>query len=184
MFPDKDIFGPLSRFLLNPVDEIQEKVDEFMKKNKFNQNNVIGVQIRSNLKEESIQWFQDYNIFWDCFENIKKKNSLMFISTDNSTVREIAKSKFGDNLIYYDQVLNFDRNEETVKNALVDVLILSQSNQIIYSKLSTFGNFAHGYSSKIPFVVKFDKKKLVCENQKHSQPDFHWQFRSNRMKCN
>ncbi len=74
MFPDKDVFGPISRYLLRPTDKIQTEIDDFLtthdikipkvffedpntrelvRKHAGGKNIMYGLQIRRNDKEKS-----------------------------------------------------------------------------------------------------------------------------------
>jgi hypothetical protein len=178
MFPDRDAFGPLSRFLLHPVDELQEKIDDFLIQNniqvpaiyhndphtretvnKFanNKYKMQGIQIRRDDNENN--WIKDYHeqYYYQCAQLLSPSSTLndhkIFVVSDNSTSKQNALNYFRNNSISYDSPLLNSRDEESVKHALVDMFLLSYSHQFIVSHFSTFGSVAHARASTVPVIV-------------------------------
>ncbi|EFC44963.1 predicted protein [Naegleria gruberi] len=201
MFPDADMFGPLSRFLYHPLPSIQHRVDKYLTDhniyisntllgNKKQGNTVMyGIQIRRNENEKQIDWFREKHekFFWKaCRDELISKHNKRFpnmdykimVISDNVTVVEHAKNEFGQNRIlhYEEQKLTFSRDGESVVGALIDSWLFSHSHGFVVSKHSTFGNLGHGRASIKPFIVYHYNNGESCTwfAPQTSEPEFHW----------
>jgi hypothetical protein len=208
MFKGGDSFGPISRFLFEPLTDIQKKVADFLMheeiivpdvfKNEFIKDpnykgkyKLIGLQVRRNEKERSIKWFtsSEEKFFWDCAENIAKQwkidNYKILIMSDNHTTIENTQKRFPGRTITYPQEHTFSRSVVAVQNAWIDMILLSYSHEQIVSKMSTFGNVGHGRASSRPWVVQRVGKvgNCRCYKEKTSEPDFHWSRWSKEVTC-
>jgi hypothetical protein len=77
--------------------------------------------------------------------------SYIYLATDDFEEAALIKRKFGDNVFFYPALLKRDK-PEGIQQALVDLIMLSQSNKIIGSYWSSFTEVAAAYGS-IPLMT-------------------------------
>jgi len=67
-----------------------------------------------------------------------------------------------------------------MQDALVEMWLLGQTNEIIISPYSTFGYVAHGRTGLVPHVVTSD---LHCLKSDTDQPCFQYWFGMSQLSC-
>jgi len=161
----KDILNYLMK--INVRKDLIKTSEIFLKKiNK----NFIGVQIRKgdflNLKNGAGLVSPD-NLFIKEMENEISKNPKVkfFISTEDKKTEEKFKEVFGDRVCFYPKKINKREDEGSVREALIDLLILSRASKIFATYGSTFSEMAWffgGCKSKVRVLI--DKKRLENYN--------------------
>ena len=167
-----DIFGTLFRKLLKPKREIMKQIELF--KSQFQRSDrVIGLQIRK-MEGNSIDDNQ-LDVFLRCAKTLSNgaKDPKYFISTDNIQTKSHAMNLLGQNqVIIHDDEVNRD-TVNGMRNALIDLWLLGEVNEVIISPYSTFGYVAHGRTSKVPYLITRNNK---CVKLTSSQPCFQYWF--------
>lgn len=150
-----------------PKKEIRELIDSY--KDKFmDADKTIGLQIRryeayqiSSLQEE---------LFWRCANSLSISNKTKwFLATDDVNSRERLKNLLGNRLLYIDSPIS--KSKEGIINAIAELWLLGEADDIIISPYSTFGSSAHARTKLIPYVVT---KNLHCMKLLSAEPCFHF----------
>jgi hypothetical protein len=148
----------LQKFLLKkyikPSIDISRKIEKFKIKN-FTEN-IIGVHVRytDNMKKvHRRDMGTDIDSYFPVIDELlrEKPQSKIFLSTDNKKVIELFKEKYKD-IIFTDKffpddgvaihsVKNFDKTK-IAEEAIIDLYLLSLSNQLVYSSGSSYGELA------------------------------------------
>ena len=174
-----DIFGTLFKKLFKPKYDILNKI-QLMKKQFLQSDRVIGLQIRK-IEGNSIDDSQ-FDVFLRCAKSLSMgaKNPKYFLSADNIETKDHATRLLGINqIIAHNNTL--DRSSiDGMKNALIDLWLLGESDEIIISPYSTFGYVAHGRTSKVPYLVTRNNK---CVKLLSSQPCFQYWFGITLLPC-
>lgn len=154
--PKNVIENYLSYFkVLKPIEELQDKIDNFSKK--FN-NNTISVHIRSwSRKNEARRVINRRNQLWwlyvrngiQKFENEMKKYTghNFFLTTDSHKVKTYFQNRsvLKDKIICYSRKTDLDTSRdfpEGVQEDLIELYLLSKNKIIIGSHNSTFTEVA------------------------------------------
>ena len=174
-----DIFGTLFNKLFKPSDDILSKINS-LKKEFLKSDKVIGLQIRK-IEGNSIDDSQ-FDVFLRCAKSLSigAKNPKYFISTDNINTKVYASKLLGQSqvIMHNDSI---DRGTtDGIKNALVDLWLLGETEDVIISPYSTFGYVAHARTSKIPYIVTRNNK---CVKLISSQPCFQYWFGITLLPC-
>jgi hypothetical protein len=175
-----DIFGTVSRELLRLTPHMKQRVDDFKESSGWTTagQEIIALQIRrleGNGVDESTS-----DTFLRCAGAIsQKENTKYFLATDHIPTRTRFKKLLGDRLIHVDS--EFDRNSrQGIQDALLEMWLLGEANNMIMSPYSTYGDVAHARTSMIPHKVG---RNGQCTKQITSQPCFFYYFGLFDLKC-
>jgi hypothetical protein len=113
------------------------------------------------------------SVFGSGSEDHSKESVVFFLATDNESVRPLAKAALGSRVHYYEQEVTRKINVGHA-TALIDMFLLSLSDDIITTSMSTFGYVAAGIASLPPVLLSFQAQ---CARELTSQPCFHkWMY--------
>jgi hypothetical protein len=156
----KEIYEALKKLKIKP--NIQNIVNKFFKKNFKNE--VIGLHIRRGdykLLTHNIGGISSNEKF---IEEIKKEIAInpkikFFIATEDKETEEKFKKIFGKRIVSYPKKTNVKEEEGAIKEALVDILLLSKCKEIFGSFRSTFTELAWFLGEcKLKVKIIADKK--------------------------
>jgi hypothetical protein len=167
-----DIFGILFRKLIKPKRVILNKIN-LLKQEFSKSDQVVGLQIRK-IEGNSIDDDQ-LEVFLRCAKaiSVNSKNPKFYISTDNIETKNYVVKLLGLNQVIINNS-SLDRGSvDGMQNALIDLWLLGETNDVIISPYSTFGYVAHGRTSKIPYMITRNNK---CVKMINSQPCFQYWF--------
>jgi len=157
---------------LKPAKEVRRAVNPFSKKN--NLINSIGVHIRRgdfiNYWDGRGKVSSDEKFFEKMSEIIaKNRKTKFFLATDSKETQEKFIKKFGKRIVVYPNK-DFQRNtEKSIKDAFVDMLLLSKTKYILGTYLSTFTEIAWwfgGCKKKVEIIGDKNLMKEVSEKNK------------------
>lgn len=136
---------------------------------------------------EFVAWdefgFFDYpHAYWKCgllaAAELNARNSTQpakyFLATDNERIRKLALQQLPPN-----SVLMFERpvTRKVMSGhatAIIDMMLLSLTEDVVVTSMSTFGYVAAGITSHTPLLVTFQAQ---CIRELSSQPCFHkWSY--------
>ena len=132
-------FYPIQRYnTLVLKDDIRRKVD--LVRPLFN--NVIGIHIRRSDNIHSIQ-NSPLSLFVDIIRNeIELDSSInFFVASDSESEKQKLKNLYGDRILTYGKIIKRN-SEEGIKEALVELYLLSYTKKIYGSACSTFSLLA------------------------------------------
>lgn len=198
MFMGKMLRSALLQVLLNPEPTLCEQINRHIQILK--QRHLIGVQIRAggqlaNFKERAILGANAVNPFANAVIRYMKEKRLrpedvyLYVSTDSDVVYKEMQRIFGiynETMVYtvsdyrighsssrksfsrYDQGKNW---ESFSNRALMDLLILKESDYLVFSQGSSFGQFAHEVQQTYNAPINADrflkKQGLQCSVYHH-----------------
>ncbi len=148
---------------LKPKKSIIREADKFFNKN-LNKNS-IGIHIRKGDFVSLKGGFGNISPSEKFKEIISKeinKNPKIkiFIGTDSKDVENELKSEFGNRIISFPKKTKKREDEGSVREAFIDMMILSKTKKIYGTYGSTFNELASWINSKNQREVIFDKDKL------------------------
>ena len=130
-----DLTTELMQKLFRPTDEIQKQIDE--RCSEF-QGRTIGVQVRRTDNKLSIEG-SPLELFYDRID--ADGADTIYLATDDDEVKKDMKNRYGGRVLYSSQTA--DRQSVTgMKDALVEMFILSRTAKIYGSKGSSFSEIA------------------------------------------
>ena len=191
----KDLGGVLTRFLYKPVPAIQNEIDRL--KAEFDQSHrVIGLKLRMN--EASAIDLDQVDSFYTCAAALEEqlynlpprvahpvgagppKKVRWFLATDRYSEKVRLQSLIGDRLIDAGAGMVSKSGAAGMMNAVVDMWVLGEADELINSPYSTFGYMAHTRTSLLPHVVA---KSSHCYRLHNSQPCFQYWFAMPLLSC-
>ena len=198
LFIGKMMRSALLQVLLNPEPTLCEQINHHIQILK--QRHLIGVQIRTggqlaNFKERSILGAFAVNHFANAVIRYMKENRLkpedvyLYVSTDSDAVNREMRRIFGaynETMVYTisdyrighsSSRKSFSRSnqgkdwESFSNRALMDLLILKESDYLVFSEGSSYGQFAHEVQQTYTSPVNADdflkKRGLQCSVYHH-----------------
>jgi len=172
-----DIFRPLAHFLVRPVQSIWHRVNAIRQK-RFAGQHVIGLQMRSFF----MQPFQ-VATFWRCARFLamqQTKPTIFFLATDDEKIQEAALQALPRDVVVIVDGKVTRATANGVKRAVVDMLLLEESDELIITAGSSFGRLAHGRNGRAPYVVTTAGS---CVRQLTSEPCSRLWHETKNMKC-
>ena len=151
-----------------PIIPIRKKVDNFVKEHN-NFNNVIGVQVRRRdflLATDGRGKVSTNDNYFKRIREIIKENpkTKIFLATDCPVTRDMFVEEFKDKLIFF-PCNNWDkRTKEATITGFIDMLLLSKTNHILGSFLSSFVEVAWwlgGCKAKVEIMGDEEAKRQV-----------------------
>tara|TARA_R110002012_G_scaffold220618_1_gene392257 strand:+ start:8306 stop:9805 length:1500 start_codon:yes stop_codon:yes gene_type:complete len=138
--------------IFKPKKEINLFVEDKLKN--INTDNLIGIHIRRTDHKQAISK-SPLHLFVDVIKDELKidQNFKFFLATDDDEVKQYFIKKFGNTIV----TNNFDLSRTTkagIKNALLDILILSKTKKIYGSFYSSFSETAHYFGSNDLIILK------------------------------
>lgn len=117
----------------------------------------------------------------------KSGQVVYFLATDYIPSRREASQRIGQGLVYWNETVS--SSSKGMENALIDLWLLGEADEIIVTSGSTFGYVAHARTAKVPWLVTLEKRRenkewhLLewlpprCVRSETSEPCFHaWPF--------
>jgi hypothetical protein len=132
---------------------------------------VIGLQIRL---EDRVGFPRNrVGDFFNCVQNVARKynDSIIYIAGDTESLKKKAKTVFGARL-YASNKKTRTFSDDGIKAALVDLIVLSRSQELILTPFSTFGAVAAGIGNVVPHFVT--RNEGFCIKDLRSEPKFHY----------
>jgi hypothetical protein len=165
-FPDGDIFGPIARRLFRPNKLVRSMVEEFKKSVHWDDHIVIGLQMRNGgdfaerplIKEDWISIASAAKQMVMTIRELDKtkanKPYAYFLATDTASSRLAAKKYLPlkeENVWEYGE---FQKSDDVggIQQALVDLTLLSETDDLIVTAYSTYGYFASSLTRKRPVI--------------------------------
>ena len=158
-----DIFTPVSRFLFRPIPDLLAKKKQFMKRH-FAGKRVVGMQVRSgNDFTQNFMKAKDWKLYETCGEDDGGSDSgddvVYFVATDTQEGRDAAaKSLQYGEVVFGPGPFLRSNNPKGVQMALLDVLLLAETDTLITTAWSSFGYMAAGLRGR-PKIIVSDKKE-------------------------
>lgn len=151
-----DVFYPLSHFLFRPIPAIRAWRDNFVQVH-FAGKFVVGLQVRSGSDfTDHFMTEQDWRLYRDCAEAVVPPNVgrevVYFLATDTEEGRTkgIALLRSGGaetrSVLVSTERFLLSNYPEGVQKALLDLLLLSASDDRVMTAWSSYGYFAAGYA--------------------------------------
>jgi hypothetical protein len=121
---------------------------------------LIGIQIRIGTNNTSFEPFvdigKDVPKFWQCADSVlrSKPSSKVFLATDSAEVKELARKRFGERLLFFEGPIVHSGNEQLTDEkgqdrsidgllkVVVDWWLLGETQILFRSRQSTFGRTA------------------------------------------
>jgi len=174
--PD-NAYAMLVRFLFQPTDDIQKRIDNFVADN-FRPHTV-GVHLRTKgnagyvmEKEHEEVAFQCAGIsFGDSANPVGQASELfpgirnavnendfaIFLASDSDDVVKRARERYGSRIITLDGVKS-RANVDGIQHGLMDMWILARCNDVVISFQSSYSRSAAALAGMLPLVVSKDGK--------------------------
>uniref|UniRef100_A0A7S4N652 Fucosyltransferase n=1 Tax=Paramoeba aestuarina TaxID=180227 RepID=A0A7S4N652_9EUKA len=187
----RNMFASLLGFLLRPKQKLIEEAASFITRHKHKDeknNYILGVQTRTTEKFADAENLPIYN---ECAElglaegrEKERKGEgegLVFLSTDDISMRGLLHRRFGDDLIFHEDELidmrsSAGRYRTTVWHGMKDILTLAMSDDMVVTCGSSFSRIAIGLARKPATVVSAAKKycqqhvPLTCSKTTSIEP--------------
>ena len=126
----------------NLFNELEIKKDILKEINYFYDNffdeNTISVHLRSWIDCEDRTKYFDINKFYNKISELNNGINKFFISSDNKKLCYDIKNVFGDKIIIYES-----ENNSKLINSFIELMLLSKTNTIIGTYISTFTELAY-----------------------------------------
>lgn len=174
-----DLFSTVAPFLLKLNPALSARKEQFKKEVGWHKDQeVVSLQIR-RLEGFGIS-DEVANSFLRCGAAVGSgSETKYFLATDHIPTRELFKKQLADRLIHLNSV--FDRNSKRgIQDALLEIWLLGEANNMIMSPYSTFGDIAHARTGLVPYKVN---RNGVCTKQLTSHPCFFYYFGMFSLKC-
>lgn len=135
--------------LFRPVKELKAKINELS--SSFNAD-TIGIHVRRTDNEQSVN-FSPIELFEQRIKSEINQNDQtnFYLASDSEEVKEHLRDLFGSKLLTYPVKLTRG-SEEGIKDALIELYILSRTNKIIGSSASSYSTCAAEISG-IPLEI-------------------------------
>lgn len=172
-----ELFGDNSyqsviRWLIRPRDHIQARIDAVLRQDFDTAHRVVALQLRRK-DAFSVTDDQEKMFVWcgaQLAEDMKKRPPRLprrrqsavpeapprvryFLATDDIRARERMQKIFGDDLISIKSPTVSKETVAGIEDALVDMILLSEADEIIVSPWSTFGHVAYGRGGMRPHFI-------------------------------
>jgi hypothetical protein len=172
-----DFFGTIFRALMKPSPEIEEIIAK-VKENFAGASKVISLHLRR--KEATPIRASHIQLFGKCASTLSDgNNTIWFLATDSQEVKDQYKQELGDKVITMDSVpTRLSRNG--ILNALAEMWLLGEANEIIISRYSTYSFVAHARTSLVPHIIT---ESSLCVKLLSSQPCFQYWFGMFSSRC-
>eukprot|EP00755_Sulcionema_specki_P025965 Sspe_Gene.15892::Locus_5548_Transcript_1_1_Confidence_1.000_Length_1751::g.15892::m.15892/K13681/FUT; xyloglucan fucosyltransferase len=198
LFPDGDVFGPLSRFLLRPNAEVEKTVqktlcDTFRSVPRLGGGKllqpaeegrapgVLGLQIRAFREAGMVEMAKEFD---GCVRKTGLGDRRIFLASLHRPIRDYYQRTYGKRLLLLEQDARVEQktgSKEDDIEALADMLLLARTGDYILSPGSTFGSFTAGYHSHLPLQMH-SMGLTKCTRLTSSQPCFHSFVRSDKLQ--
>jgi hypothetical protein len=161
LFPDGDIFGPLARQLFRPAAAVVAMKDAFKARVGWEGRHVVGLQVRTGGDFTDRAFGQeDWDLLLACGQamlppGVDPSRVAYFVATDIEWSREQAITQLARAGAAVWEFGEFMRSNTPLgcQQALVDILLLSEANDLLTTPWSTFGYFAAGLTRKRPVLM-------------------------------
>eukprot|EP01116_Phalansterium_solitarium_P022201 TRINITY_DN7246_c0_g1_i1.p1 TRINITY_DN7246_c0_g1~~TRINITY_DN7246_c0_g1_i1.p1 ORF type:complete len:644 (-),score=219.24 TRINITY_DN7246_c0_g1_i1:357-2288(-) len=194
LFETFEPMGVLARsmLILNPA--IRSIIDKFKAKHEFDKYFTVGIQIRTYLfnrgRHDPVNQINRFFHCADKAESIYRESidderpTRLFVCSDNQTMLGELKQKHGDRLVHFvaseDMPSGLDKRQFDAWLRLVEILIVSECNDMVLSDFSTFSTIASGVSSKRPYVLL---QEGICVQRVNADPCFTYSWALPYQSC-
>eukprot|EP00475_Leptophrys_vorax_P004384 TRINITY_DN12617_c0_g1_i1.p1 TRINITY_DN12617_c0_g1~~TRINITY_DN12617_c0_g1_i1.p1 ORF type:complete len:453 (+),score=92.81 TRINITY_DN12617_c0_g1_i1:140-1360(+) len=148
LFLDDDLYRPILFYLFRPQDHIVQQKEKFIRENLGEKPYRIGFHIRTEYPITDVEW----NAYKECAvqvtpKHLKKNESYWFASTDTLPARALIREKLRDDVVfYYPDKFIVGAYKAGLEQALVDILVTSESDQLFLTPHSSFSRVIAMYS--------------------------------------
>jgi len=171
--PKEKILEYLARLKIK--NSISDEADAFFSYEFSPQSTVVGVHVRRNeflLNSEKKKSTDE--LFFRRMDGIIEKNPevLFFLATDSTKAMDDFIGRYGERIITYHKDCLDRSKTEAIRQALVELLILSKCNLILGSHLSTYSEMAWwlgACKAEIEMIGKPEVETIRIEDQKTSR---------------
>ena len=175
-------------FLLQPSPAIQRRVDDFRAEN-F-RHYTIGIQIRTGDGHGSSDaitklGFRCASVLTETLphELLQRGEVAWYVASDNPQVLELGRAVLRNrservSMSYAACPINYDL--DGIQCSLLHMFLLAETDDLVMTKASTFGDFGHARSMLQPMVTT---EQLTCFRQPVVDPCFHHWHYAPRVSC-
>ncbi|KAL5176604.1 Galactoside 2-alpha-L-fucosyltransferase [Glycine soja] len=195
MFPEKDtVFHHLGRYLFQPSNEAWELISSYYEAHLAKADERIGLQIRvfnaiSTPQETVMDLVLSCTLKHKILTEVELQSSASSARKNQTTVKAVLVAslyrEYGDNLrrMYrknptpsHEEHQKYNDNKHNMK-AWIDMYLLSLSDELVTTSLSTFGYVAQGLGNLKPWLlyrlVNNETHFPLCERDFSSEPCYH-----------
>eukprot|EP00455_Lapot_gusevi_P001628 TRINITY_DN10628_c0_g1_i2.p1 TRINITY_DN10628_c0_g1~~TRINITY_DN10628_c0_g1_i2.p1 ORF type:complete len:396 (-),score=91.68 TRINITY_DN10628_c0_g1_i2:300-1388(-) len=174
------LFQATMAFFLTPAPEVREKLRVFRQQNQLHNSFVVGLHIRSGQDFRDPMPQTDWLRYRDCAYGMipatNTKPVRFFVATDTARSRDIASNIFLNtslgartfnppaSVIFHDKFL-ISNNALGVQHALVDLLMVTQSDAQVLSCASSYSEFARS-------MARAPERSVFVEGSHRTSPRF------------
>lgn len=156
--------GPRYGERFHPTDSIDSQVKAIV--DSFNEF-TFGVHIRGT-DAEIAKKHSNVDAFRNRIDAIISDHAeaRFFLATDEPAIKEDLIQRYGDRILFFEQAGYSRSSSENIRNALIDLLCLSRTREVLGSYFSTFSNMAaqwHGIAETTIFKNKDQKEKATVK---------------------
>lgn len=168
VFEPKHLFHSLYKKLFKLAPKIEKELNAILRP--ISNRDLIGIQIR--VKDRVAFPIKKASSFFSCANYISSSynNPLFFIASDSEDLKKWGKLFLNDVLELNKPTHNF--SQEGIKNAVLDMMILSRCKEVILTPFSTFGAVAAGIGEIVPHFIT--RNEGFCVKDLTSEPKFHY----------
>ena len=196
LFPNGDVFGPLSRFLVRPNTGVEGLVEKFLCTHGLlpstdetdsalspqltgddSKQKVVGLQIRAFRIGKMTEMAMEFDF---CLKSsklskiINQSSTKFFLATLHEPIRNYYSSKYPGRILSLEDQARGEQSTGSLpmdREAMADMLILGRTSDYLVSPGSTFGSFTTGYFSRHPVQVHTMESRS-CSRMQSFQPCF------------
>jgi hypothetical protein len=111
--------------------------------------NTVGVHVRRTDNDEAIRSSTLDGFVQKMSEFVKKETNIcFFLATDDPLVEQELVKKFGDRIITFQKSALSRNSIQGIQDALVDIIMLSRTRELIGSHWSSFTEYASLFSGE------------------------------------
>jgi hypothetical protein len=161
LFPEGDIFGAFARELFRPSAAVVAMKEAFKRQVGWADRYVVALQVRTGGDFTDRAFGQaDWDLLSACGElmlpaGVDRSRAAIFVATDIEWSRDAALTQLARTGLPVWEFGTFLRSNtpQGCQQAFVDILLLSEANDVVTTPWSTFGYFAVGLTRKRPVVL-------------------------------
>jgi hypothetical protein len=142
--------------LFIPVAQVRDEVIKFKQEHEFEHRYVIGLHIRGGGDHRAPFSDANWERFKTCSTDVKlgaDKPVLYFVAADHQLARDRAQEIFGTENVRFYGTFQISNTPDGVRQALVELLLLSSCNGFVLSPYSSYSEFASSISRRRGFYA-------------------------------
>jgi hypothetical protein len=147
LFLDDDMYRPILFYLFRPQDHIIRQKEQFIQQHLGSKPYTIGFHIRTEYPITDVEW----DAYRNCANQVTPKHlredSQWFASTDTLPARSLIREKLQRNVTFYSpDTFIVGAFKAGLEQALVDILVTSESDQLFLTPHSSFSRVIAMYA--------------------------------------